>query len=71
MSFYETVSKISKIKLGKVREMYGATRDLWASLTDEQKTMLYAAIASVLTPDQLIKGTEIYGMWKELWKSED
>lgn len=70
-SFWQTALKVSKIKLGKLKEGYLLGRDLWMSLSDAQKAELLTSLMSILTPEQMIKGTELYGVWKEVWKSEE
>jgi hypothetical protein len=70
MGFYETFAKVSKIKIGKLKEVYTLAKELWSSLDEDQKSQLSVALMQILTPEQLVKGTELYGLWKELWKKE-
>lgn len=70
-TFWQTALKVSKVKFGKLKEGYLLGRDLWVSLTDDQKTQLLTSLMTILTPEQMVKGTELYGVWKEVWQSEE
>ena len=69
--FFSTARKVFEIKFGKMREAYVLGRELWASLTDAQKTELLTALMTILTPEQMMKGTELYGTWKQIWEDEE
>lgn len=71
MSFYDAISKASKLKFGQLRQMYVLAKEIVESLDADQKTAISVALMGILTPEQAIKGMELYGMWKDLWKKEE
>ena len=64
MTVWSTISRIGRLRLGKMKEAFKLGSEIVESLSDEQK----ASLMAMATPEQLEKGFKLYEIWNEFWK---